>query len=258
MRGGTTDKDRKLARLIRNYVDVAAKSLEELFSKPEDITPFMRVIPVEETINAGQKVYTYEQLSHYIEKADAIAVGHCYCYHEAYLLDNETCDAPKYRCMNFGPGALYTSQRGITRLITKEEALSILDECEESGLVHMGSNTSKYLEFLCSCCPCHCLSITNLTKTGMPSFAATSDYEAEINRENCEECGACVDICPLKAVSIESNAAVIDNLHCIGCGLCASHCSADAITMILRDDISSPPETPNDLRERIVDDLTSH
>jgi len=256
MRGGDTDRDRQLARLLRAYVDVAGENLKKDIAIPEDMTPFMRVIPVEETIVAGQRVYTSDQISRYIELADAIAVGHCYCHHEAYLLGKETCDAPEYRCINFGPGALYTAERGITRLISKEEALEIIQACADKGLVHMGSNTSKYLEYLCNCCICHCGMLQSLKKIGEPHLTASSGYLADVDTPACDGCGSCAAICPMDAVSLDENeTAVVNPLSCIGCGLCASHCAADAITMNPRTDYSPPPETPKQLREAVMNDF---
>ncbi len=256
MRGGNTDRDRQLARLFRAYVDVVGEHLKKDFPAPEDMTPFMRVIPVEETIEAGQRVYTFDQISRYIESADAIAVGHCYCHHEAFLLGKETCDAPEYRCINFGPGALYTAERGITRLISKAEALEIVAACAEKGLVHMGSNTSKYLEYLCNCCKCHCGTLISLNKVGEPNLTAGSGYIAELDEKLCDGCGPCVEVCPVDAVSIgDEQKAAVDQLTCIGCGLCARHCPADAIAMKPREDYTEPPETPKDLREAIMNDF---
>ncbi|MBW1803348.1 MAG: 4Fe-4S binding protein, partial [Deltaproteobacteria bacterium] len=256
MRGGDTDRDRRLARLLRAYADVAKAEVRKVMPIPDDVTPFMRVIPVERTIKAGQQVYTFDQLSKYIESAEAISVGHCYCHHEAYLLGKETCDAPEYRCMSFGPGALYTSERGIARLISKDEALAILKECEEKGLVHMGSNTSRYLEFLCNCCSCHCETLKKLNKLGKPVWGADSGYLARVESELCEECGTCAEICPMKAVSIQDGeAAFVDRNRCIGCGVCASQCPADAISMNPREDVSPPPETPKDLRKAVMADF---
>ncbi len=255
-RGGETDRDRRMARVLRAYADAAEAHIRKIMPIPEDVTPFMRVIPIERTIKAGQQVYTFEQLSRYIESAGAISVGHCYCHHEAYLLGKETCDAPEYRCMSFGPGALFTSERGIARLITKEEALEILKECEEKGLVHMSSNTSKYLEYLCNCCKCHCGILNNLNKLGKPIWGASSDYLAQVGDEVCEGCGTCEEICPMKAVSMkEEGAAEVDKNRCIGCGVCAGHCPSNAISMNLREDRSPPPETPKDLRKAVMDDF---
>jgi len=256
MRGGDTEQDRRLARLLRSYVDVAEAEARKLMPIPENVTPFMRVIPIQKTIEAGQKVYTFEQISNYIDSADAIAVGHCYCHHEAYLLGKVTCDAPEYRCMSFGPGALYTSERGIARLITKEEAHEILKACEEKGLVHMGSNTTKYLEFICNCCSCHCGVLNNLNKMGKPVWSANSGYFAQVNKEECEGCNTCVEICPMEAVAMTAaETSVVDDLRCIGCGVCAHHCPVGAISMNLREEEPTPPETPRDLRKAVMDDF---
>ncbi len=254
MRGGDTDKDRRLARLLRAYADAAETEVRKVIPIPDNVTPFMRVIPIERTIQAGQRVFTYDQLSSYIESADAISVGHCYCHHEDYLLGKETCDAPEYRCMSFGPGALYTSERGIARLITKEEAFDILKDCEEKGLVHMSSNTSKYLEFLCNCCSCHCGVLNKLNKLGKPIWGASSGYLAKVDDAACEQCETCVEMCPMEAISM-ADAAVIDENRCIGCGVCATHCPPEAIAMNPRDDAVAPPETPRHLRKAVMADF---
>lgn len=158
--------------------------------------------------------------------------------------------------MSFGPGALYTSERGIARLITKEEALEILKECEEKGLVHMGSNTSKYLEFLCNCCSCHCGVLNNLNKLGRPIWGASSGYLALVDGELCEACGTCEEMCPMEAIAVkDDDVAAVDENRCIGCSVCASHCPSDAISMNLREDVSPPPETPKDLRKAVMADF---
>ena len=256
MRGGDTDRDRRIAKLFKALGDAMEKRPEGSIPLPDDLTPFMRIIPVEETIEAGQVVYTFEQISRYIDSADVIAVGHCYCHHQAYLLGEETCDAPEYRCMNFGPGAVYTAERGIARIISKEEAREIVKECSDKGLIHMGSNTSKYLEYLCNCCRCHCGTLKMIFETGDLIGVASSGYIATVNGELCEECSSCVDICPMKAISLDDGegTAAVNKSLCIGCGLCAYHCPVDAISMDLRETYSQPPETPKHLREAIIED----
>jgi Pyruvate/2-oxoacid:ferredoxin oxidoreductase delta subunit len=254
MRGTDTDHDRRLARLFKAYNE-APQAQEKKPATPKDVTPFMRVIPVEETLTPDQKVYTYEELSNYIDTADAISVGHCYCRHEAHLLGEEVCDGPEYRCMSFGPGARYTSERGIARLISKEEAHKILKDCQDAGLVHMGSNTTKFLEFLCNCCSCHCGTLRTLNESGQPIWTAPSAYYARVGQDTCEACESCVEICPMDAISMnDDEVAQVDVFHCIGCGVCANQCPADAIAMDLRKEIPSPPETPKDLRMAILKD----
>ncbi len=46
--------------------------------------------------------------------------------------------------------------------------------------------------------------------------------------EDCIACGACVDTCPVGAISMEDK-AVIDADVCISCGACAGGCPVEAI-----------------------------
>ncbi|MBI4777286.1 MAG: 4Fe-4S binding protein [Deltaproteobacteria bacterium] len=256
MRGAKTERDRRLAKLFRRYLNLAEAETEKAIPIPKDVTPFMRVLPVERTIEVAPQVYTFEQLSKYIDSADAISVGHCYCRHEAYLLGEELCDTPVECCMSFGPGAEYTAERGIARAVTKQEAREILERCEKSGLVHMSSNTTKYLEFICNCCGCHCGVLKKLNEMGRPVWSATSGYQARVREETCDGCGTCEEYCQMKAVSLsDDGVSVIDEIRCIGCGICASLCPSEAISMELREEIPNPPETPKDLRTAIMKDF---
>ncbi|MFC1859185.1 ATP-binding protein [Thermodesulfobacteriota bacterium] len=256
MRGSDTERDRRLARLFKKYFDMALPMVQTHLSTVKDVASFSRVIPVEKTIQAGQNVYTFDQLSQYIDSADAIAVGHCYCRQYAHLLGEESCEAPKETCMNFGPGAAYTSQRGITRMISKEEAYEILKACEESGLVHLSSNTSEYLEYLCNCCGCHCGSLKLIKETGAPIWAATSGYIARIDAALCEGCGTCMENCQLEAITLgNEETAVIEDGRCVGCGVCAGLCPVEAIAMVSLEDFPTPPGTARDLRSSIFNSL---
>jgi len=51
-----------------------------------------------------------------------------------------------------------------------------------------------------------------------------------INKETCTGCGACVPSCPVEAISMESDKAVIDHDKCIECGACIGECSVSAIS----------------------------
>jgi len=256
MRGTDTPRDRRLAHLFKSYLEVATLPFTKAVTSVKDLTPFSRIIPIEKSIQAGQKVYTFDQLSKYIQAADAISVGHCYCRHQAYLLGEQVCDAPIESCMNFGPGAQYTSQRGITRMISKKEAFEILTSCEEKGLIHLSSNTSDFLEYLCNCCGCHCDILKKIKDTGSPVWAATSGYLAVVDEDTCEGCGICEEKCQMQAVELNpEQKAVVRKERCIGCGACAYLCPAEAISMQPLERVPAPPKTARDLRAAILGGL---
>jgi ferredoxin len=52
----------------------------------------------------------------------------------------------------------------------------------------------------------------------------------KVNEELCIGCGACIDVCPEEAISMnEEDIAHIDPETCERCGLCASICAQEAI-----------------------------
>ena len=53
---------------------------------------------------------------------------------------------------------------------------------------------------------------------------------AKVDKNACVACGACVDVCPVDAISME-DVAVIDADTCIDCGTCVDECPSDAIEL---------------------------
>jgi len=51
-----------------------------------------------------------------------------------------------------------------------------------------------------------------------------------IDKEKCTACGACVDVCPVDAITIEDK-AVVDEDTCIDCGTCVDECPVEAISL---------------------------
>jgi ferredoxin len=255
MKGGTTDHDRKMARLFKAYFDKMAELTQganlELMRK---ITPFSRVIPVEKEVAGGSEILPYQALSEYVRNSEYISVSTCYCRHFGELL-GEPCDKPKQNCMAFGPNAKFADERGYGKLVSKEEALTVLEEAEEAGLVHMSSNTSKYIDFICNCCACHCGIVKSLQDMDMPSIGAVSSYRLKIDEEACIGCEDCVERCPTNALSVEDELVQVDLKRCIGCGLCNAACTSEALSMVPREDAPSPPWDHKALDAAIMESL---
>lgn len=243
MKGEVSQRTKKLARLFEDYFEAVRKAPPSVKASS---VPFARVIPVEKDIRTGIEVFPYEKASEYIHSADFISVSTCYCRHHGELLGNP-CDKPKEVCLSLGPSARFIAEKGFGRLISKEEARRILDRSEEAGLVHCSSNTSKYIDFICNCCGCHCGILQSITDTRMPTLGATSSFIVEVDQENCIGCEACLARCQMEALSMKDEVVQRDGLRCIGCGLCVSVCPSEALKMITRAERHIPPRDHREL-----------
>ena len=54
---------------------------------------------------------------------------------------------------------------------------------------------------------------------------------AKVDTGLCTGCGACVEACPVEAVSLRGDKANIDAEKCVDCGACESVCPMEAISL---------------------------
>jgi ferredoxin len=52
----------------------------------------------------------------------------------------------------------------------------------------------------------------------------------KLKKDECIACGACVDACPVEAITLEET-AVIDAEKCTDCGTCVEECPVDALEL---------------------------
>ena len=67
----------------------------------------------------------------------------------------------------------------------------------------------------------------------------------------CEKCCACVEICPVDALSLADEFPSLDEDLCIGCGLCVSRCPTSAARIREKTD-QSPAQNFRELHETIL------
>jgi hypothetical protein len=103
---------------------------------------------VDRTIEAGNRVNTYDQVQTFIDKYDTISVANCFCRHAADLRGEDTHGLPADVCMQFGMMAQYAVDRLGARRVSKTEAREVLERAEEAGLIHMSQNTTEDIGFL--------------------------------------------------------------------------------------------------------------
>ena len=54
---------------------------------------------------------------------------------------------------------------------------------------------------------------------------------AKVDAQKCTGCGDCVEVCPLQAISLNNDKAVIDEDTCTECGVCVDECPNEAIDL---------------------------
>jgi ferredoxin len=140
-----------------------------------------RVVPAHQSLKT-EIILPYDDVKPLILQAKAFELRDCICRKQMDLVGKRKCNFPSRVCLNFSMRERPTGEYSITQ----EEALKVLDECEEVGLVHTVSNAAKGVFYVCNCC------------------------------------GICEERCQVKACSIEDGVATIDLSKCIGCGLCVT------------------------------------
>jgi ferredoxin len=67
-----------------------------------------------------------------------------------------------------------------------------------------------------------------------------------IYKESCTGCGACVEVCPPKALSIEDDSVGIQEEFCEECGFCAAECPVEAIRIVFPSSGNIDSSEPSD------------
>jgi len=191
-------------------------------------TQQLRVVPVKASINAEIGIMEYEEAEKIIRAQSKIIVAPCICRKEHNML-GKGCDKPVETCLVFSGGAYYYEERNIGRSISQDEAIEILHNAIDNGLVLQPGN-SKKPQNICMCCSCCCQILKNLKKNEQPAKIINSSYFAHVNKDNCTACEACEDICPMDAITI-TETAVVNTDRCIGCGLCVTKCEFESMTL---------------------------
>ena len=197
----------------------------------------IRIIPVDKPLETTEEVILPSQtVEAIINKFDDIAVGHCFCRQRRRLL-GDTCQtkAPVLNCFSFGKSARHTSAQGFAQKVTREEALNILKEAQQAGLIHKafhpGSRETSPETSICNCCK-DCCDTLRLWRDGTLPMINSTYHLSIIDTDACTGCGTCLEWCTTDAIVLDDGGiARRDESACLGCGVCARFCPESAIAL---------------------------
>ena len=250
-----TKKEKELAQLfekltddLRNQTQNNYDALVPLFksmpaidrtvpvSETEEGSP-IQVIPIDKAINLPDEfVLPSQSVEEIIDKFDDIAVGYCFCRQRRSLLgDKCNINAPTLNCFTFGKSARFTVDQGFAKAVSKKEALEIMKEAEQAGLVHKafhpGSREASLETSICNCCK-DCCDTLNLWRNGTTPLVNSTYHLAVIDTDACTGCGTCEERCPTDAIKVNDDGlAQVDENSCFGCGVCSRFCPEMAISL---------------------------
>ena len=236
----------RIKRLDKDMVELFERYYDEGFKQAiiDSAASFLRIIPVNESIDVSQHVASYEDACEILAKVDTIVVADCICRKERGIM-GLACDRPVETCFMFGSMARYYLDNKLGRQVDYEEAIRIVKEAQDAGLVTQPA-TSQNPSGMCNCCGDCCGLLRGLNKLPNPADLVFSNHYAVLDGDVCTGCEICTERCQMGAVKMDDeNIAQIDLHRCIGCGLCVTTCPAGAITLETKteDTYCSPPVT---------------
>lgn len=166
----------------------------------------LRAIPIGKAIKAEAATASYEQLKTYLDQSTIFSKADCAC-RLAQRIVGTPCEHPvEGMCIQIGPEAEYYIRTNRAVQITREEAEEIILKAERLGLVHQIFNNEGINQstFICNCCGCSCASLRAVSLFRIAD-ANRSNFIAEVDKDKCVGCGACVENCNTNALALGSS-----------------------------------------------------
>ncbi|MBU2551546.1 MAG: 4Fe-4S dicluster domain-containing protein [Proteobacteria bacterium] len=204
-----------------DWIDYARPQYEKM------ARPAMRVIPVGVQVEAKAQVLAFEDVEAIINNARELAVTPCTCRVRAHK-----CDHMLEACIQIDNAASYAVTRGTGRALTKEEAVDLIRQIEEDGLIHTVFNMKSSGHVICNCCSCCCMNFPVLIKYGL-QVCDPSRFRVSIDPDLCTGCETCIDRCFFGVIEMADDLAQVAHPDkCLGCGVCQVTCPSGAISMV--------------------------
>jgi ferredoxin len=219
------------------------RSLLTLIATVSHYMPHGIVVPTQSAIN----IVRYIDGLKGGEDAPKLAVGPCVCQASLNRWKEPSC---KDLVVLYGAEIYLHLNRGY-RIIDADEAVSILEQCRDAGLVHsldFCMQSGKWHFVICNCDKEICVLVRTFLLTGKMVYAGPLMVKQD--REQClgpDACGSCVNICMFGANSVKDGAIHVDSRKCYGCGQCVRVCKGNARSMVRRARYSKERVIPSDV-----------
>jgi Pyruvate/2-oxoacid:ferredoxin oxidoreductase delta subunit len=247
--------DRLTPEFMKDFYDYTS-SKKFVIEYLSTLLPQKRTIPIAKSIQPQHNsISTFDEVTMLLQEAqEPFAIIECIC-RKKKSIQGKTCKVTdrKETCLALDGMAQMTLANDIGREITRDEAMSIIEQNQKDGLILQPSNT-KQAESICSCCGC-CCDMLDLYKT-LPKpldFWATNFY-ATVDQDTCEGCRTCEECCQVEAVNVSKKEkyAIVNLDRCLGCGICVSNCPTESISLLKKPSEVIPPQTREELIDRMM------
>ncbi|MEA2061727.1 MAG: 4Fe-4S dicluster domain-containing protein [Thermodesulfobacteriota bacterium] len=232
-----------ISQMFYQYLNVEEDFVRELFTQGE--TQLGRTFVHEPALSCENALHVldYERATHVIETTACMGVSLCYCRHKMQHL-GRACDAPLEICMTFNTAADALIRHEFARQVDRFEGLDLLQKAYDHNLVQFGENVRENVNFICNCCGCCCEAMQAAQRFSILNPVHTTAFLPEVDEETCTGCGKCVEICPVKAMTLVTandpkhpklKKAKLNASICLGCGVCVRVCPCSSISLVSRE-----------------------
>jgi Pyruvate/2-oxoacid:ferredoxin oxidoreductase delta subunit len=244
---------KKVAELIYRFV-IEERDFVDSFNQKAQTSLFRTLVHEVTLPQDYAEVLDWEKASHVVGNAGKWAVGLCHCRHVEHHRGHDCKKFKMESCLSIGMGADYLTRHNLAKEISKAEALDLILQTRDAGMVHLCDNIRRRPTFICQCCGCCCEVMNSFKKFKVFGATFSSNFMATPNESKCTGCRKCERACPVDAIDKVDKPRTmngkkyrwvvkVDEDMCLGCGVCAMQCEFDSMKMTPRAQRRIAPES---------------